>query len=1211
MRPVPWHVKGVHPDVREVARDAARRSGVSVGAWLNSLIVNAAETGESPEGDDVPAAAAPPAPASGAARGPSGEALTSIGRQIDELKWRLESLSRDDSTRQAAASAAATAAAEEIRSARLADAISRIDRQLDRLSRSKRVARPGTDDSVDDALAEITARQHALEHEFTEPKLFDLPDADAARQRETQNTAVEKQLQEIAAQIKALQGSMQLDGLASGLTRTIEEAAPKKAIEGIEEQLRQLTGQLEAARSSAPAEHLKLLRADIAEIGRNLVEAKPQAVAAIEQQVRDLADDVGKLQPLPDEIAGALRKEFAEIGQAIRESMPQYADASLGEQMRVLTEEIAKLSPQVRAEEIAGALRKDLGEIAEMLKNAVPPGALAALEQEVRALGERVEANRASLQDHPVIADIEGSLADLRHRLEVMAPIGDVTSLAETVRALSSKADTIANQVAAPERLQQLDEAIAALRHLAGQVASPADIAVLSRDLQALAEKVDSARPEEHSTAAIMTLDRRLTEMAAAFDSRQAEAVAVPADLEALFQKLSDRIDSVALRADSGALDHLDGRIAGIADKLDASHAQLGRLDTVERGVAELVEQIQALRTQNDDKLQTIQRELIDNATRAVSEPAEAIRRDVATLKELQSAIDRRTQDTFEAVYGTIEQVVDRLASIEEDRRPRDSAPNIPGSHNAGPHNPVPNHPAPNQPALNGPAFHDSGPKAAGPTASGPTASAEASVPLLVADAPALAPAASPLRERLIVAMEDTKAGATSRAALVSDLPPDAPLEPGSGGRRVRAMAGAIERIAEPASGAAPAATAEAEPAVRANFVAAARRAAQAVSAEQNGAPATRFTVSGEQKGKRTGAFVGRFGPQIKAVIVGISVVAIVLGALRLALDLFTASGASSGTPATEMQAPDPAPIVPPVMPANPPTPGKGAGLGTRGGAAAPVEAPRAVEPAAFAPASPARDALPKSQEVRDAAPVSPVLAPVLAKDLTKEPLPPAIGSKTLVAAATSGDPAASYEVGSRLADGTGVPQDLATAAAWFERAARGGVTMAQFRLGSMYEKGLGLKKDLQEARRLYLVAADKGNAKAMHNLAVLYAEGIDGKPDYPTATQWFRKAATYGVVDSEYNLAILYARGVGIERNLIESYKWFALAARGGDKDAGKKALDIAAHLDEQQLTAVRQAVETFVPQNQPDDAVSVKAPSGGWDREITAPRRVSTASR
>jgi localization factor PodJL len=1196
MRPVPWHVKGVHPDAREVAREAARRSGVSVGTWLNSLIISAAEEDGSPTGEPAPTAAVSPAPAPGAARGPTGEALTSIGRQIDELKWRLESLSRDDSARQVAASAAASAAAEEIRSARLADAISRIDRQLDRLSRSKRTARAETDDSVDDALAEITARQHALEDEFAEPKLFDLPDADTARRR-AENAAVEKQLQEIAAQIKSLQGSMQFDGLASGLTRTIEEAAPKKAIEAIEEQLRQLTGQVEAARLSAPAEHVDLLRADIAAIGRSLAEAKPQAVAAIEQQVRDLTDEVGKLQPLSDEIANALRREFAEIGKAIRESMPQYAGASLEEQMRVLTEEIARLSPPVRTEEIAAALRKDLTEIAETLKNAMPAGALASLEQEVRALGTRVEVNRATLQDHPVIAEIERSLADLRHRLEVMAPIGDVASLAETVRTLSTKADAIANQVAAPERLHQLDEAIGMLRELAGQIASPADIAALSRDVHALAEKVEnSARQDNQSSTAMMTLDRRLTDMAAAFESRHAEAVAIPSDLEALFQKLANRLDSVELGyGDPAALRNLEGRIGGLVDKLDASEARLSRLDTVERGVGDLLEQVQALRTQNETKLQAIQNELIDNATRAVAEPAEAIRRDVATLKELQSAIDRRTQDTFEAVYGTIEQVVDRLASIEEDLRPKDNA----GSHDPGPHN--------------------LGPQNSGPQNPGPKASAEKPVPVLVADAPALAPIAAPagaaLRERLVLAMEDAKPAAAPRPPLMSDLAPDAPLEPGSGARRIRAMAGALDRIAgsDAAQSAAPAASGEVEPAVRANFVAAARRAAQAVSGEQNGAPTTHFSVLGEEKRKRPAVLVTRFGPQIKAVIVGISVIAIVLGALRLAMDLFTGSNAPARSPAIEMQAPDTAPIAPPVMPPNPPTPGKGAGLGggTRAGAV-PAEAPRAAEPAAIAP-SPARDAAPKSQEVRDTAPQPPAPVPAkeLAKDLAKEPLPSAIGSKALITAATSGDPAASYEVGSRFADGTGVPQDLTAAAAWFERAARGGVTMAQFRLGSMYEKGLGLKKDLQEARRLYLAAADKGNAKAMHNLAVLYAEGIDGKPDYPTATQWFRKAAIYGVVDSEYNLAILYARGVGIERNLVESYKWFALAARGGDKDAGKKALDVAAHLDEQQLTAVRQAVDSFVPQNQPDDAVSVKTPAGGWDHDFTTARKVSTASR
>ena len=52
MRNVPWHVEGVRPDAREVARDAARRSGLSVGEWLNSLIIDAAAHDDLAAGDD-------------------------------------------------------------------------------------------------------------------------------------------------------------------------------------------------------------------------------------------------------------------------------------------------------------------------------------------------------------------------------------------------------------------------------------------------------------------------------------------------------------------------------------------------------------------------------------------------------------------------------------------------------------------------------------------------------------------------------------------------------------------------------------------------------------------------------------------------------------------------------------------------------------------------------------------------------------------------------------------------------------------------------------------------------------------------------------------------------------------------------------------------------------------------------------------------------
>lgn len=43
---VPWNIKGVRPEVRDSARQAARRSGMSVGEWLNHVIAEQATDDE-------------------------------------------------------------------------------------------------------------------------------------------------------------------------------------------------------------------------------------------------------------------------------------------------------------------------------------------------------------------------------------------------------------------------------------------------------------------------------------------------------------------------------------------------------------------------------------------------------------------------------------------------------------------------------------------------------------------------------------------------------------------------------------------------------------------------------------------------------------------------------------------------------------------------------------------------------------------------------------------------------------------------------------------------------------------------------------------------------------------------------------------------------------------------------------------------------------
>ena len=45
----PWSVKGIDPQAREIAKDLARRSGQTLGEWINSMIIEGGK-GEAPAG---------------------------------------------------------------------------------------------------------------------------------------------------------------------------------------------------------------------------------------------------------------------------------------------------------------------------------------------------------------------------------------------------------------------------------------------------------------------------------------------------------------------------------------------------------------------------------------------------------------------------------------------------------------------------------------------------------------------------------------------------------------------------------------------------------------------------------------------------------------------------------------------------------------------------------------------------------------------------------------------------------------------------------------------------------------------------------------------------------------------------------------------------------------------------------------------------------
>jgi localization factor PodJL len=419
------------------------------------------------------------------------------------------------------------------------------------------------------------------------------------------------------------------------------------------------------------------------------------------------------------------------------------------------------------------------------------------------------------------------------------------------------------------------------------------------------------------------------------------------------------------------------------------------------------------------------------------------------------------------------------------------------------------------------------------------------------------------------------------------------------------------------------------EPVSSSSFIAAARRAAQAAAAapanEKAAKAASKAAAKGTatDKGKTDGKEPSNITARIRSLLVGASVVVIVLGTFKMAMTLLD----TSSVPAMpQMESADPAPpaLAPVENSAKPATPAPAApsmispapiGRQSNSGSApnmldsAQIAIPQAAVPQIIQVTMPPQVVITpiNTSDVTGAIPAAPTSGKLGSVQVpSTERLPDGIGGPALRAAALKGDPTAAYEIGVRFAEGKGVPANLDEAAKWYDRAAQAGVVPAIFRLGTFYEKGMSVKKDVEIARRYYLQAAERGNAKAMHNLAVLDADGGGKGANYKSASQWFRKAADRGVADSQFNLGILYARGIGVEQNLAESFKWFSLAAAQGDADSGRKRDDIAKRLDAQSLAAARLAIQTFTPEPQPDAAVNVAAPAGGWD---TAPVQASPA--
>jgi localization factor PodJL len=863
-----------------------------------------------------------------------------------------------------------------------------------------------------------------------------------------------------------------------------------------------------------------------------------------------------------------------------------------------ITSQIEALQRPDKIEQSIAAFRSELAEIRGAITEAMPRRAIESIENEIRSLSRRIDDTRQSGIDGQALAGVERALSEIRQALRSLTPAEQLTGYDEAIRNLGAKLDLILRASDDPSTIRQLEGAISALRSIVSNVASNDALVRLSDDVRALSSKVDQlARSDGHSDSFAM-LEQRIAALTSSLESRENRPAASDNSehIESALRALSDRLDRMPVGNDNAsAFAHLEQRVSYLLERLEmSSDHRAGNLGRVEDGLQDILRHLET---------QHASFSALTESSRNVAAPSDSglidiVKRELSDIRFSQSEAGRHTQDSLEAVHNTLGHVVDRLAMIEGDLRAVRTPPVAPPPETP----PAPSY-APPQAAA---------PRVAMALQPKPELPNPAAEPQHFAAAPREFHSASPPEPRVVAAaapkaLSEILAPPPAqppRVAIEPSLPPDHPLEPGtrptgrapSPTERIAASESAISGI--PATPGAPVSTS--------SFIAAARRAAQAAAA----APAADKAARGSLKQSANGQAKepSTITSKIRSLLVGASVVVIVLGTFKMAMTLLD-SGSAPQMPAMEDSSEPQPPVQSPAgdtakpampVPAAPsmtsPTPIGRQSLNT------------AVPDTADSTAS---VAIPQTPGDVTGTIASQPTTPGNGK-LTLVPIPPAerlpdaIGGPVLRAAALKGDPTAAYEIGVRYAEGKGVASNFDEAAKWYERAAQAGVVPAIFRLGTLYEKGLSMKKDVDVARRYYMQAAERGNAKAMHNLAVLAADGGGKGADYKDAAQWFRKAADRGVADSQFNLGILYARGIGVEQNLAESFKWFSLATAQGDADAGHKRDDIAKRLDAQSLAAAKLAIQTFTVEPQPDDAINVATPAGGWD---SAPMQATTA--
>src|SRR5579883_185393 len=510
---VSWEVENIPQEARDAALAAARRSGMSVGEWLDSVISGRADSEGARSTDDR-------ARRDGATltRHADAEDIAEVRGRLAEVGRQLDQLSRLN----AQAYLRPNLHPDE-RSRELSDVIWKLDRRLDQLIGS---GGPRGDGSKRSLAAPIHPQRGAAS--------------------EDPSTPLEQALMEIAERQRALDA----DGgapAAPSLRADVLPRAPTQGLSSLEEQLRQVTTRIETLRPCGVNEAMETLRDDLAEIGLMVKEAAPrQAIESLELEIRKLSERLAASAPSAagDAAVATVERGLAEVREALHALTPAESLVGVDQAVRELSHKIDLVAVHSQDPAAMEHLESAIASLRGMASQVASDGTLTRLSDEIRELAAKVDRIAGSAE---LLSRLEQRISALALALE-QRPEASARS--------SVDFDAVVRNLT--ERIEQLG-AIRADHAQTGYEGAyqPND---LGDRINALAEKLDSSSARlDH----LEPIERALGELLANLE----RPTAAPApDVSSLRQDMRDTRTSV--EGMRGALEHLIDRLAGIENDI-------------------------------------------------------------------------------------------------------------------------------------------------------------------------------------------------------------------------------------------------------------------------------------------------------------------------------------------------------------------------------------------------------------------------------------------------------------------------------------------------------------------------------------------------------------------------------------------------------------------------------------------------------------------